>query len=160
MYRSNPIYGSYYEDYDLCQRVRLAGYRIGVVPYARIRHYSGSATDTPARERNRMRQILRNRTIYRLRFKADARLMTLIKVLLIEFPRRAIRRLVGRSGSQSLRSIWGAFRDLVMLSRRITDRERDNQEWEGWNRVSSDIDGRALWNSLSSSFTVRLQLGE
>ena len=133
------------EDYDLCQRVRNIGHRIGVVPGARILHYSGSVTNTPGRERKRMRQILRNRTIYRLRFETDAPLRTLLVVLLMEFPRRAVRRILRRKGSQSLRSIAAAFGDLLMLGGRLANRENDRNQWD---QYLEEIE----WASLGSRF--------
>src|SRR5690606_25116372 len=42
----DPIYGSYYEDYDLCRRIRRTGKRIVFARESRVRHYSGSTTTT------------------------------------------------------------------------------------------------------------------
>lgn len=63
----DPIFGSYYEDYDLCLRLRRFAYRVGVCNRATVCHFSGASTTTDAAVRKRMRQILRNRAILAFR---------------------------------------------------------------------------------------------
>jgi N-acetylglucosaminyl-diphospho-decaprenol L-rhamnosyltransferase len=84
----DPIYGSYYEDYDLCNRIRDAGYRIGIWTGATIAHYSGSATTTAEADHRRQRQIVRNRIIYRVRSARQRRPEQLAREWLVELPRQ------------------------------------------------------------------------
>ncbi len=49
----DPLYEpAYYEDVDLCFRIRRAGYTVGFLPTARVTHSSGGSTDSDRRFRD------------------------------------------------------------------------------------------------------------
>ncbi|RMG04363.1 MAG: glycosyltransferase family 2 protein, partial [Planctomycetota bacterium] len=48
----DPIFGSYYEDYDLCRRIAAAGYQVGICTRGRVGHFGGSvSTDRTTSQR-------------------------------------------------------------------------------------------------------------
>ncbi|NNF04297.1 MAG: glycosyltransferase [Rhodothermales bacterium] len=128
----DPIFGSYYEDYDLCSRIREAGFRIGFARGARIAHYSGSATDTRKKELRRMRTIIRNRLIHRLRIADESRASILIKHVFMDTPRRLARGLIGTESSQPVRVTVGANVDLAKIGWRLASPKRDRAAWEAY----------------------------
>lgn len=120
----DPIFGSYYEDVDLCRRITGAGYAVAALPAARVRHQSGSATDDPAAERRRQRWIIRNRAIHEVRSTKRGRVPELLRAF-AGFPRRFMRAVMRRPGSQSVSSVVLAYADLLRLAWRISSVERD-----------------------------------
>ena len=126
----DPIFGSYYEDYDLCRRIRELGYEIGFCREAHIQHYSGSTTTTPERERGRMRQIIRNRIIHELRESGQSRRSQLVRKFALDLPRRLARGLVGTDSSQPLSITLQAYVDVLSLIGRLSSRERDQVAWQ------------------------------
>lgn len=125
----DPVYGSYYEDYDLCRRIREAGYGIGFCRDARIRHFSGGSTTTEAQERRRMRQVIRNRVLYELREGEEPRWGSALGWFLRDFPHRFARGLVGTPSSQPPRVTLRAYRDLLGLGRRLVSESYDEAMW-------------------------------
>lgn len=125
----DPIYGSYYEDMDLCLRIRRIGFSIGFHTSASIAHYNGSTTTTREKELKRARQIIRNSTIYKLREKGDARLPLALKTLLLEFPRRLLRGVLRTSSSKPPSVVLKAFGDLLRLSGRLVSARKDKTLW-------------------------------
>lgn len=128
----DPVYGSYYEDYDLCRRIRGVGHSVGVCPGARVRHFSGGATVTEAQQRHRMRQVLRNRILYRLRTAARPRWQAALGWFLADFPRRLARGLVGTPSSQPPAVTLQAYGDLVRLGRRVVSAAYDGAQWRAY----------------------------
>lgn len=126
----DPVYGSYYEDYDLCLRIRRAGYRIGICGDGKVRHFSGSATTTEATRRKRMRQIIRNRAILRFREAGNRRISAIARYLAGSFPRNLARSVLGTPSSQPLSVQWAAHIDLVCLWQRLVSEKRDAHDWE------------------------------
>lgn len=126
----DPVFGSYYEDYDLCRRVRNAGYTIGVCPAACVGHFSGSVTSTPAEERRRTRILVRNRLIHKVRESADGRLSVLVKHLCFTLPISLIRGLMRTESSQPISAILGAHWDLIKIADRLVSRQRDESCWK------------------------------
>jgi GT2 family glycosyltransferase len=125
----DPIFGSYYEDYDLCRRLRLAGYEIGICGRATVCHYSGSCTTTASAARSRMRQIVRNRTILRIREAGDRRWPAILRYLAWTLPRNIARSLLHTPSSQPLTVLLGAHWDLLHEWMRLASSERDRQIW-------------------------------
>jgi hypothetical protein len=125
----DPIYGSYYEDYDLCHRIRQAGYRVGIWTCATVAHFSGSATRTPEAERRRQRQIVRNRIIYRVRTAGKRRLRQLGREVLVELPRQLARRLLGRPASKPVAVLLGGYWDIAKIIRRLISANYDQRQW-------------------------------
>lgn len=123
----DPIYGSYYEDYDLCRRIRCAGYRVGIWTGATIAHFSGSATASPRAERLRQRLIVRNRIIYRVRTAPEGRGRQLVIALLRELPRQLARGLLGRPAAKPVRTLIGGYGDALRLLPRLLSAQRDEQ---------------------------------
>lgn len=126
----DPIFGSYYEDYDLCRRIREEGYKIGFCYSARIRHFSGGSTTTEEQEQRRMRQVIRNRVLYRLREGNAPRWRAVLGWLVQDFPRRLGRGLIGTPSSQPPSVVLKAYWDLVRLGRRVTSAAYDEKMWQ------------------------------
>lgn len=125
----DPIFGSYYEDYDLCRRVRNAGYTIGVCPTARVGHFSGSVTASPSDYTKRARAIIRNALIHEVRETATNRLGTLAKHFLVKLPLNIVRGLLKTESSQAISTTIGAHWDLIKIAERLLSRKRDEQQW-------------------------------
>jgi len=123
----DPVFGSYYEDYDLCRRIRQAGYRIGFAPSARIQHYSGSATNNRRKELKRMQQIIRNRTLYELRESEENRFLKTMKVFLRDFPYRLGRSLLGTPSSQPPIVVIRAYWQLAGMWKRLASKAADEK---------------------------------
>ena len=128
----DPVFGSYYEDYDLCRRIRNQGYDIGFCRSARIAHYSGSTTNTAARERKRMRQIIRNRLLYQLRESDQPRLPQVLRQILFDFPRRLARGILKTPSSQPPLVVLKAYGDLLKIAVRLASERRDQEAWEAY----------------------------
>lgn len=145
----DPIFGSYYEDYDLCRRIREAGYKVGIATRGTVRHFSGSATRSPAAERRRKRLILRNRAIHRIRSAGDDRLSATLRTLGPTFGYNLGRGVMGTSSSQPPSVQLAAQMDLLKLFPRLVSRSRDESLWRryldelGWpprsNETNSSI---------------------
>ena len=125
----DPVYGSYYEDYDLCRRIREEGYQIGVCRDAHIRHFSGGSTTTEQQERRRMRQVIRNRVLYELREGDEPRWPAALRCFLRDFPYRLARGLVGTPSSQPPTVTLKAYGDLLRLGRRVFSLSYDEARW-------------------------------
>ena len=125
----DPVYGSYYEDYDLCRRIREEGYQIGVCRDARIRHFSGGSTTTEQQECRRMRQVIRNRVLYELREGDEPRWPAALRCFLRDFPYRLARGLVGTPSSQPPTVTLKAYGDLLRLGRRVFSSSYDEARW-------------------------------
>jgi len=125
----DPIYGSYYEDLDLCRRIRRAGYEVGVCLDAEVRHGSGSASADPARAWQRTRQIVRNRVIHRVRSADRSRRRTLARHL-TSLPRNLARGLLGTPSSQPPLALLAGHWDLIRVADRLLSRRRDEAMWQ------------------------------
>lgn len=126
----DPVYGSYYEDYDLCRRIREEGYQIGVCRDARIRHFSGGSTTTEQQECRRMRQVIRNRVLYELREGDEPRWPAALSWFLHDFPHRLARGLAGTPSSQPPLVTLRACGDLLRLGRRMISSFYDEKKWQ------------------------------
>lgn len=125
----DPVYGSYYEDYDLCRRIRGEGRQVGFCRDARVRHFSGGSTTTEREERHRMRQVVRNRVLYELRKGGEPRWRGALSRFLLDFPYRLARGLVGTPSSQPPMVTMKAYGDLLRLGPRLVSSVRDRAEW-------------------------------
>lgn len=130
----DPIFGSYYEDYDLCRRIRHAGFQVGVCTTGSIAHFSGSATNSVAAERRRARWVTRNRVIIRQREAEDSRFLSLLRYLLSTFPRGLARGLLGRPGAKPAGPYLAAHWDLLKLAPRLVSARRDRAAWQRYLR--------------------------
>ena len=122
----DPIFGSYCEDYDLCRRIREAGYQTGVVPSSKIGHFDGSATRTRQAELKREIQVLRNWAILRIRSSSNRFLATMTE-LGWGLPKRFGRALLKRSGSHSPLSVIRAWLSLFFLTPRLISKRNDER---------------------------------
>jgi|SRR5690554_3707707 len=135
----DPIFGSYYEDYDLCRRIRRHGYRIAFASQARICHFSGSTTTSREKELARMRLILRNRFIHQLRESSGSRARQVVRHFVFALPRRLARGLARTSSSQPPLVTLRAFGDIARELPRLISTERDQNDWQtyldsiGWS---------------------------
>ncbi len=133
----DPVFQSYYEDYDLCRRIRAAGYEVGICPRGRVAHYGGSATQTRAAHWRRARLITRNRVIYQIRL-ANNRKSALLRYWSLTFPRNLVRSAIRRPATPPLSAFLAAHVDLIKLSRRLWSRGydekcfRDDLRRAGW----------------------------
>ena len=125
----DPIYGSYYEDYDLCLRIKDAGFLIGYCGAAYLNHFSGSATDTKEKELKRMRLIIRNRIIFNSRKNSHSRLSVLFRSLMVDFPVRIIRGIRNTASSQPVSVTLLAFWDVIKMMGRLVSKSRDTRLW-------------------------------
>jgi GT2 family glycosyltransferase len=126
----DPVYGSYYEDYDLCRRVRERGYEVGFCSDARVRHFSGGSTTTEEKERLRTRQVIRNRVLYELRERETRRWRAVLSRFLHDFPRRLARGLIGTPSSQPPVVTLKAYGDLLRLWKRAISSSYDEKKWQ------------------------------
>jgi N-acetylglucosaminyl-diphospho-decaprenol L-rhamnosyltransferase len=136
----DPIFGSYYEDYDLCRRIREAGWRTGFCGTARVRHFSGSSTTNELARRRRQRQIIRNRAILKFRETATARLREIARYVTLTLPRNLGRGILRTDSSQPVTVQLAAHWDLLKQWRRLVSDKRDRQAWSdyleeiGWKK--------------------------
>ncbi len=128
----DPVYGSYYEDFDLCRRIKKLGYRVGFCRTANINHYSGSATTDRDRELRRMRQIIRNRIIFQLRDSENSRLFMALRFGLWDFPMRFMRGILRTASSQPPLVVLKAHSDLLKIINRVLSRKRDEAIWQNY----------------------------
>ncbi len=125
----DPVFGSYYEDYDLCRRIRSAGYTIGIVGDATIAHFSGSATLSDADRRRRGRAIVRNRILYEIRLAGANRMRAVFGYLLTIFPRNLVRSILRRSAHPPA-EFFGGHWDLLKLLPRLLSERRDRETFK------------------------------
>lgn len=128
----DPVFGSYYEDYDLCRRVRATGRRVGFAGNSRIMHFSGSVTDSLDREMLRMRQITRNRAIHQIRSSDGRRAAVLLGQVAFDFPYRIGRGLLRTASSQPVSTTIGAYADILRLLPRLISARRDARVWQAY----------------------------
>ncbi|MBD3275528.1 MAG: glycosyltransferase [Candidatus Marinimicrobia bacterium] len=137
----DPIYGSYYEDYDLCRRIREAGYSIAFTRDAFIRHYSGGSTQSKEQRHKRMAQIIRNRIIYEVRQSNQKRVQTLFNYFLKDFPRRLGRGIFNTPSSQPPLITIKAYLELLPVIHRLISNRIDHKKWNEyldtlqWNNI-------------------------
>ncbi|MFO1092543.1 MAG: glycosyltransferase family 2 protein [Planctomycetaceae bacterium] len=138
----DPIFGSYYEDYDLCRRLRAAGYRVGICSRGVVYHYNGSSTTTAAAQSKRMRQIIRNRAIHRIRSSSHGRVRTVLNQFIRVLPWNAARGLARTPSSQPVGVQLAAHYDLMRILDRLVFEDRDRQAWReyllsiGWEQAT------------------------
>lgn len=125
----DPVYGSYYEDFDLCRRIVLAGYSLRLCPEAVVHHYSGSATSTPEEQQVRQRVMHRNKTIYQARHEGRNRISVLAGYFFVTFPRNLVRGIMRTSSSQSLGVTLGVAIDLLLRMRWLACARVDRRHW-------------------------------
>lgn len=128
----DPIFGSYYEDFDFCRRLVREGWKVGICPRAFIGHFSGSATTTPEAERKRMRLIVRNRIIEKIRQAGPRRGRAFLNHLVRHLPRNLARGVWGTTSSQPASVVLGGHWDLCPLLPRILSETRDWQAWRDY----------------------------
>jgi len=130
----DPIFGSYYEDFDLCLRLRHAGWRVGVCGEAQVRHFGGSSSGSASAVRKRTTQIIRNRAILRFRDAGRRRLSAIAQYALVEAPRNILRSLLGTPSSQPFQSLVRANLRLLQSFGRLSDARRDDRAWQEYLR--------------------------
>lgn len=152
----DPIFGSYYEDYDLCRRLRGAGHRVGVCGRGTVRHFDGSSTTTTEAQQRRMRQIIRNRAIHRIR-SSRHRLGLVVDQFVRELPWNAARGLARTASSQPVGAQLAAHLDLMRIIDRLLFEVRDRRAWSdylksiGWPGSAGELVGGFGRSSTSES---------
>ncbi len=146
----------YHEDADLCWRMRLAGYKIGIATSARVTHeYSPSAAAAKFcyAERNRWALLLKTASIQRLVLTAPMLLATAAAALMVANK--------GHITREYLRSMWSiikgrrsilASRRHIQANRRV--RERDLLPW-----LTSEIETQGLLPSTAQAFANKVMRG-
>lgn len=125
----------YYEDVDLCWRLRLRGYRIVVVPQAAIHHkysFSRNQLKWHMAERNRLKVILTNYHWSTLLLLGPA-LVAVEAAMWLYAAKRGL-----------LRAKWWAARDVFWDLPRAVRRRREVA-------TTRRVTDRAIWRQLSSS---------
>ena len=130
----DTVFGSYYEDADLCLRVRKQGYKIGFCKTAFMAHYNGSSTTNKKRELKRARQVLRNQVIYQLRESDAPRFQQVCKYMMVEFPKRMVRGILRTPSSKPVSATMKAYWDLLRLMERLLSKQKDTEIWEAYLR--------------------------
>lgn len=136
----DPVFGSYYEDFDLCRRIREAGYRLAVCGRGTVRHFGGSSTQTSSQSRRRMQQIVRNRAIHRIRGRGTHRWGAILRQFAVEFPWNLARGLARTPSSQPPGVQCRAHLDLLRLVPRLSSERRDARCWRQYLRTIHWID--------------------
>ena len=126
----DPIYGSYYEDYDLCRRIRDIGYSIAFNKGAFIRHYSGGSTQSKEQRERRMKQIIRTLIIYKVRESNSKRCRTLFNYFLQAFSRRIVRGILNTPSSQPPLVTVAAYLSLLGMFHRLLSIQIDESLWK------------------------------
>jgi len=127
----DSIFGSYYEDFDLCRRVRAAGYQVGVCGMSEVAHYDSVTEENLAdvRTRRRHQLIMRNRAILKIRNSGDQRFGTFLRCAGLDLPRQLIRSLLRRPGRKAIRSVLGAWTSLLRMTPRLLRKDVDEKIW-------------------------------
>ena len=125
----DPVFDSYYEDFDLCLRIKQQGFHLAIVPSARLQHFSCSATQSKQAQIRRARWILRNRVIYQIRENPRQRAVFFLRWMSVEACRHLIRSCLGTPSSQPFNSIIWAYFDLLKLAPRLISARNDSQHW-------------------------------
>jgi GT2 family glycosyltransferase len=139
----DPLFGSYYEDFDLCLRLRQCGASLAICPDAFVQHFSGSVSQSKDAQLRRARWVLRNRVIYRLRQGGSSRLEPFMKHFVLAFPRHFLRACIGRKGSNPVSAVSKAFLDLIQILPRLISDQTDKQKWQAfldefqWNQTKT-----------------------
>lgn len=128
----DPIFGSYYEDFDLCLRLRQCGAKLAICPDAFVRHFSGSVSRSKEAQLRRARWVLRNRVIYRLRQGGAPRWRLFLRHMIYEFSYQFIRACLGTKSSKPITAVTGAFFDLLKLVPRLISKRLDQEKWHSF----------------------------
>jgi len=138
----DPIFGSYYEDFDLCRRIRNERFRVGVSGQGTVRHFGGSGSMDPDSVRRRMRQVLRNRFITHVR-DSKCRWQSVCRYCLTTAPRTVVRGILRTPSSQPLSVQAAAYCDLLRIAPRLVSKRWDEGHWQsylksiGWNSAGN-----------------------
>jgi len=138
----DPFFGSYYEDYDLCRRVRNAGYRVIACTDARVGHFSGSVSVSRQTSKRRARALIRNRLIHKVREHPTHRLRTLLRYA-AGLPRNLLRGILQTPSSQPVSATLLGCVDVIRALPRLLSERRDIAEWQKFLREFRNGDSDA-----------------
>ena len=91
-----------------------------------------------------MRQVIRNRMLYRLREQEGSRLAMALRWMLADFPRRLARGILGTASSQPPGVTLQAYGDLLQIAPRLVSKTYDEKQWRrylntlGWPPAPQD----------------------
>lgn len=136
----DPVFGSYYEDFDLCRRVRDAGYRLAVCGNGVVRHFGGSSTQTSSQSKRRMQLIVRNRAIDRIRGGRTRRWGAILRQFAVDLPWNLARGLARTPSSQPPAVQCRAHLELLRLLPRLSSQCRDVRCWRQYLQTIHWID--------------------
>ena len=154
--RSGPfdnIFGSYYEDFDLCMRIRKLGYHIAVCPQSILFHYSGSISQTEEARRKRSRWVIRNRTVLKIRSSHGPRWLKAWRHLIINGSIQTIRAILRTPSSSPLRSVAMAYIDLIGILPRLCSCKIDKKKWDQFLEEINWESFATQHHSLNENFT-------
>ncbi len=154
--RSGPfdnIFGSYYEDFDLCMRIRKLGYHIAICPQSILFHYSGSISQTEEARRKRSRWVIRNRTVLKIRNSHGPRWIEAWRHLIINGSLQTIRAILRTPSSSPLRSVAMAHIDLIGILPRLCSCKIDKKRWDQFLEEINWESFATQHHSLNENFT-------
>jgi N-acetylglucosaminyl-diphospho-decaprenol L-rhamnosyltransferase len=125
----DPFFGSYYEDYDLCMRIRKLNSQLAVCPLSKIFHYSGSISQSPEARKRRSRWVIRNRTIHKIRKSQGPRLILLWNFMILEAAIQITRSILKTPSSSPFRSVMMGYIDLIPVIPRLISKTLDLKKW-------------------------------
>lgn len=125
----DPLFGSYYEDYDLCMRIRKLGFHLAICPQSTIFHYSGSISQSPEARKRRSRWVIRNRTIHKIRKEEGPRWMLIWNLLIVAGSKQIIRSILRTPSSSHIKSVIMAYVDLLQILPRLFSKKIDQKFW-------------------------------
>ena len=128
----DPIFESYYEDYDLCRRIRHAGFSIGVCPEALLYHFNGSITQDKKAVARRMHWITRNRIISKIREAGSSRRAAVTKSYFHTLPAWLMRSALRRPNTPHPSIIFAVWKDLLALTPRLASKTADDEAWRAY----------------------------
>ncbi|MGV6825463.1 MAG: glycosyltransferase family 2 protein [bacterium] len=125
----DPLFISYYEDFDLCQRIISTGHTIAICLEARVEHAGGGSANNAARRDKRDRLRARNRVIYRLRWPRGSKTISLAKYLLKRFPTDLLSSF-GRHAKFRTRPYLRGHLELMGMLPVLFSSSRQRQHWQ------------------------------
>ena len=147
------IFGSYYEDFDLCMRIRKLGYHIAICPQSILFHYSGSISQTEEARRKRSRWVIRNRTVLKIRSSHGPRWLKAWRHLIINGSLQTIRAILRTPSSSPLRSVAMAHIDLIGILPRLCSCKIDKKKWDQFLEEINWESFATQHHSLNENFT-------
>jgi len=137
----DPVFGSYYEDYDLSDRIKASGHVLGICLGSEVAHFSYSACTDPTARIRKDALSLSNRALLTCRRNGSKRWRLAARFFLIELPRRIAAGFLARPGAPSLKAVLIGYLRLARILPRLVSSNYDQSCFDnylikiGWNEV-------------------------